>query len=231
MPKILDLISKKIIEEYNKKEYEQNQKRVANERSVEYQFVFRCLSFCAPERILDVGTGKTALPALIDNCGYRVTAIDNIKDYWDEGYFNKHYHVINDDITNTKIVEKFDLITCISVLEHVEDHEKALNSMVKLLKSNGYLILTFPYNEKNFSPNIYEHPRAGYGQNAKYICKVYSRKELEKWIKKFELEIISQEYWQIFNGEIWTEGGRLKEYRNVEGNDRHQLSCILLRRK
>ena len=46
-----------------------------NERPVEYGFVFKKLAEIYPRSILDVGTGTTALPHLMRNCGSLVTAV------------------------------------------------------------------------------------------------------------------------------------------------------------
>jgi len=40
-----------------------------NERSVEYRYVFKQVTEFAPQTVMDMGTGKTALPALIKACG------------------------------------------------------------------------------------------------------------------------------------------------------------------
>ncbi|WP_026903613.1 class I SAM-dependent methyltransferase [Pedobacter glucosidilyticus] len=40
--------------------------------------------------------------------------------------------------------EKYDLIFCLSVLEHLEYPEKTLNQLLKQLKTNGKLIITIP---------------------------------------------------------------------------------------
>jgi len=85
-----------------------NQAYDPNERCVEYRFVFDVITKTAPETVLDVGTGKTALPHLIQTCGLKVTATDNIYDYWSKfGMFNRHFYVIDDDITTTEINPDF----------------------------------------------------------------------------------------------------------------------------
>src|SRR5882672_10774522 len=79
-----------------------------NERPVEYRFVFENLTQAFPRTVLDVGTGRTALPQLMRTCGFIVTAIDNIKDYWSNGMVNRHYYVLDDDILAPKIRGPFD---------------------------------------------------------------------------------------------------------------------------
>ena len=77
------------------------------------------------------------MPHLMRNCGFLVTAIDNIKDYWHHGMTNRHYHVINDDITRSCLDGPFDLVSCISVLEHIPYHQKAIENIFRLLKPGG----------------------------------------------------------------------------------------------
>jgi len=157
-----------------------------NERPIEYGFVFKCLAKIYPQEILDVGTGKSALPHLLATCGFRVTAIDKIKDYWKDGLFNRHYYIVNDDITNPKIEKQFDFITCISVLEHIPNHKAAVRGIFKLLKPKGYLLLTFPYNEEQYVDNAYNLPEAGYGQNLPYVCQIFSQKEIDYYQSRYE---------------------------------------------
>ena len=78
-----------------------------NERPIEFGFVFRKLGEIYPRNILDVGTGTTALPHLVRNCGFLVTATDNVHDYWPSGMLNRHYHVVDDDITNSHLKDTF----------------------------------------------------------------------------------------------------------------------------
>jgi len=178
--------------------------------------------------ILDVGTGITALPHLMSNCGFNVTATDNVKDYWPAGMYNRHYYVIDDDITKTKITDKFDLITCISVLEHIENADIAVKNMFSLLKPHGYIVLTCPYNEKEYVSNVYELPQSRGGENAPYICQSFSRGSLDQWLEQNNASIIAQEYWQFFEGAYWTIGDEIIPPRKVTQADPHQHTCILM---
>ena len=213
-----------------KLEFEQQSFKRYNERPVEFSFVFKHLANIFPLKILDIGTGTTALPHLMRNCGFLVTAIDNIKDYWPDGMFNRHYHVINDDITNIKIQDEFDLITCISVLEHIDNSEIAIFNMFNLLKPLGHLILTFPYSENYYVKNVYKLSGSNYGQNATYICQSFSRNEVEIWINNNGGEIIDQEFWQFWDEDFWTLGNQIIPPVQVSSKDKHQLSCLLIRK-
>ena len=201
-----------------------------NERPIEYRFVFDCLTRLRPQTVLNVGTGTTALPSLIANCGCVVKALDNIRDYWPTGVLNRHWKVINDDIRKPQTTERFDMITCVSVIEHVDEPLTAFKSMIALLNRGGHLVLTTPYNEQWSVPNVYALPGAAYGQNASYICRSTSRRELDEWLRDSGSEIVCQEFWQFWSEEVWTLGTALPVPREVSRTDPHQLTYLLLQK-
>lgn len=213
-----------------KREYEAQQFIGINERPVEFGFVFKHLTQHCPTKVLDVGTGATALPHLIRNCGFLVTATDNIHDYWPFGMINRHYHVINDDITKTRLQVTFDFITCVSVLEHIRDHKAAMRSMFKLLKPGGHLLLTFPYNEKRYAENVYTLPDSIVTETFPFITQAFSRNEVNAWMADNGGKIIEQEYWQFFSGDFWTCGERICPPVRATNSEKHQISCILIRK-
>jgi 2-polyprenyl-3-methyl-5-hydroxy-6-metoxy-1,4-benzoquinol methylase len=208
------------------KEYKKQACIGINERPIEFAFLFRHLVELWPKTILDVGTGMTALPHLMRNCGFMVTASDNIKDYWPAGMHNRHYHVINDDITKTQINQKFDVITCVSVLEHIHDHRSAMRSMYRLLNSGGRLILTCPYNEKKYNNNVYKLPESSVTEEYPFITQAFSREEVESWLSDSPFELIDQEFWKFFTGDYWTCGSRVMPPQKNGKKDLHQLSCL-----
>ncbi len=213
---------------------EQEQKKrpfpVINERATEYGFSFRHLQKLCTGKLLDIGPGRSSWPHLLSTCGFDVTAIDKMEGYW-SSYFNRHYKIVNDDITNPKLKEKFQFATCLSVLEHIPDHQSAIVNIHSLIEKNGYLILTFPYNENVYHEDVYKHPQAGYGQKASFVTQVFSRKEINNWLANTSFEITDQEYYQVFTGEFWTMGERIVPCKKTTEKDLHHLTCILLRKK
>lgn len=209
-----------------------NQKfRRLNERPLEYGYVIQKLLQTWPTSVLDVGTGTTALPAILRTCGFLVTASDNICDYWPDGMLNRHYHVINDDITDTSLKSKFDFICCISVLEHIKEHTAAMENMMNLLHPGGHLAVTCPYNENEYIPNVYALDGAGYGQNEPYICQVYSRLEIDSWLECVtDCRLVDQQYWRVFDGPYWTFGNSISPPIQVQREQLHQHTCMLIRR-
>jgi len=200
----------------------------ANERSIEFAYLFRQLVNAWPTTVLDVGTGLTALPHLIRNCGFLVTATDNIEDYWPTGMTNRHYHIINDDITRSALTQTFDVVACISVLEHIKNHRDAMKNMFKLLNPGGRLVLTCPYNERRYCDNVYSLPESGVREQFPFVTQAYSRKEIDTWLSDSPYEILDQELWDFFEGDYWTCGKRLPRPTRVDKAERHQLSCLTL---
>lgn len=201
-----------------------------NERPVELAFVFRQLARIYPRRVLDIGTGTTALPHLLRNCGCLVTASDEIHRYWPSGMFNRHYYVISDDITDSALHAEFDFITCVSVLEHIEDSDAAMKNIFTLLAPAGYLLLTFPYTDGKYMRNVYELPGSSYGQNFPFICQSYSRSDLDRWLRDNNGLILEQEYWQFWEGAYWTDGAQIIPPRKTDVTSPHQLTCMLLQK-
>lgn len=208
----------------------QNFKRL-NERPVEFAFLFRKMSELYPLRILDIGTGTTALPHVVRTCGSLVTATDNVRDYWPRGMANRHYHVVDDDITDTRLEGPFDMVTCISVLEHIDDSDAAVRNMFSLLDEDGDLILTFPYTEDEYVPNVYDLPGSSYGQSNPFRTQSYSRAELDRWLEQNDAVIVEQELWQFWDGDYWTVGNQVLPPRRARPEEKHQHTCLHLRRR
>lgn len=217
------------VRKINQAAWEKRRPGPLNERTVEYGFVFACLARLAPRTVLDVGTGATALPSLLETCKYQVTAIDNIKDYWPRGMFNQHFHVINDDITHSKMSQQFDAVLCISVLEHVAEYERALTTMASLTRPGGHIIITCPYNENIGSANVYEE-QGSYGKGAHIICRQFTQGDFQEWLARSRATIINQEWWQFFDSNYWSCGRLVMPPNPVSPNQQHQHTCMLIRK-
>lgn len=197
-----------------------------NERPVEYRFALEVLATTRPKTVLDVGTGTTAWPHLLRNCGFVVTAVDNVRDYWSRGMLNRHWTVLDVDITNLRDFHgSFEAVTCISVIEHIVDHQKAVKSMLQLLAPGGLMIITTPYNHHGPCPNVYKRPDALYGQDLPFICRSHSVQEIDQWLQ-LGARLKHRELWRMFSGPVWATGNRIS-WEQVESEDApHQLGCF-----
>ncbi|HHH27816.1 MAG TPA: class I SAM-dependent methyltransferase [Polyangiaceae bacterium] len=218
------------IKQLTKREWER-QTFGRNERPIEYRFVFEQVTHACPETVLDVGSGSTALPSLLRSCGMHVTAMDNVTDYWPGGMYNRHYHVLDDDIRAPRLSGSFDMVTCVSVLEHIVEYDRAVRGLFSLTNPGGRVVITCPYNEGGYVANAYDMPGASYGQNAPYVCQQYDRTNLDRWLEDNGAEIERQEYWRVFTGPHWTVGERLDVPQQVDSDELHQLTCLTLRKR
>jgi len=144
---------------------------------------------------------------------------------------NRHFHIINDDITDTKISNKYELITCISVLEHIKEFNTAIKNMFFLLKPKGFLIITLPYSNKKYIENVYEIKGSdAYQKKIPYICQSFAKENLSIWLKENNVTIIDQEYWQFYDGEYWSIGNQVIPPKIVDLEKKHQLACFLFQK-
>ena len=118
-----------------------------------------------PLSYLDIGSGNSILPTYVaTHSSFRVTVIDRYRWISDqikylmrlgkEHYlFKKRFVMLKDDFIKNKSLqnESFDIITAVSVLEHMENNgdSEAVAKIHRLLKPEGILLLTAPYNHFN----------------------------------------------------------------------------------
>ena len=228
LPRPLIYMANHVLRMFLKREFREQRYIAFNERPLEYQFAFRQITKYCPIHLLDIGTGKSAFPSLVRQCGLIVTAIDNIRDFWPTGMCNRHFYVQNDDIRATKLNQHFDMITCISVLEHIRDSGSAVRSMFQLLKPGGYIILTFPYNEQGYIENVYDLKGSNAPPGLPYITQAFCRSQVQNWLTEHKAQLVEQEYWRYFCGPYWSVGERLTPPVQVNASELHQLTLLLL---
>lgn len=93
-------------------------------------------------KVLDVASGRGILTKKLANSNFNVTGIDisdeNIKraKEWDpEGLVT---YIRGDIMTMPFADETFDAVTCLDILEHVDDPKRVLSEIQRVLKPNGF---------------------------------------------------------------------------------------------
>ena len=93
--------------------------------------------------ILEIGAGYGSMTGMLSHFG-TVNAIEPYPDavsYLQSKLKIKTYQGTFESFSGT---ERYDLITCFDVLEHIEDDRKALLKMAALVNDKGFLVLTVP---------------------------------------------------------------------------------------
>ncbi len=202
-----------------------------NERPVEYAFALAHIAKTCPKSVLDIGTGMTSWPHLLANCGLAVSATDNIKDYWNEAIWNRHWLVENDDITRTSITRTFDMITCMSVLEHVVKYENAARSIAGLLNPGGRAVVTVPFNNDRYIENVYKMEGSRLNRpGVSFVCQVFSRGVLESAFSKAGMILEREELYDAHTGEFWSIGERKYPILRASRDEKHDLGCFVFRK-
>jgi 2-polyprenyl-6-hydroxyphenyl methylase/3-demethylubiquinone-9 3-methyltransferase len=112
-------------------------------------FILENVTSLCDKNVLDVGCGAGVLTESLAQNGGKATGIDLAEDSINvaklhtlESNLTIDYQVVSVENFADKNPEKFDIITCMEMLEHVPDPSSIITSCVKLLKPGGYLFLS-----------------------------------------------------------------------------------------
>lgn len=206
------------------------------ERTVEYAEGLRLLNRVAPHRVLDVGSGKSLWPALVRSLGYskhrvKIVAMDNVTDYWRGGALLPPQAVplVDDNILEPRHVRgPFDVVTCISTLEHIDKPEAAVQNMLHLLRPGGALYMTFPFHPRQGHPNIYRHPACNIGRGWKFPCRVFCDGDLVEWSDLDGFAHHDLQSYRVFTGPYWGCGPRLDTVQAVDDPSAGQMAIVTI---
>lgn len=89
--------------------------------------------------ILEIGSGDITLNQSAKHIFY------NANSFIQTDINNSYGHKYLDITSEIKIEEKFDLVLCANVLEHIFDTKEAIQNLNFLLKENGHLLVSTPF--------------------------------------------------------------------------------------
>ena len=114
-----------------------------------------------------------------------VFAIDNSEEalkYCSKKPYDK---IVKSNMEDFQINQKFDLIICMDVFEHIKDDDKAIKNIKAHMDRNGMMVFSVPAHDYLWNNNdiFSQHYRR------------YSMKKIKRIMDKNNLEIIKLNYW------------------------------------
>jgi len=180
-----------------------------------YEHLHRYLyasQFVSGKTVLDLASGEGYGSNLLAETAEKVVAIDidsTTIDHARGRYLRPNLKFMVGTITEVPVQESacFDVVVCFEAIEHIEDHDKFLSEVCRLLKPDGVLLVSTP-NKKVYDESIQEENK-------------FHVKELEfdefqtllearfKWVRFLGQRVYAQSnLWPIYA----SNAGKFKEY-------------------
>ncbi|HMT28064.1 MAG TPA: methyltransferase [Bacteroidia bacterium] len=109
------------------------------------------------------------------------------------------------DTEYSSILNSFDTVFALNVVEHIKDHDEAIQNCVKLLKPGGKLIILVPAYQ-----SIYNHL-----DKELYHYRRYTKKTLEKLFTKNQVQLSNSFYFNAAGIPAWFISGRLQRHKTI----------------
>jgi len=111
-------------------------------RQWEYPWILKNVPFKKKNVVLDAGGGTCHFPALVAKRVNKVYVGEMYNErVWKDDAKNVEYKNI-DISTDIKSKDKYDIVICISVLEHVENRLITIKNLMNFVKPGGHLAMT-----------------------------------------------------------------------------------------
>lgn len=138
------------------------------------------------EDVIDIGAGKGEFLELLQEkyCGLRLSALDYI-DINLQTLKSKGMSVISLDLDDFELAEvdylrnKFDLVSCLAVVEHIFDLDRLFRLFSILLRNGGYLLISTP-NMASWPAKLFYLLR-GYPYNENHHVRFLTRRRMEQY--------------------------------------------------
>lgn len=110
-------------------------------RQWEYPWLLQYVPFSKEKDVLDAGGGTCHFPCLVARRSKSVTVVDLSK----EKVFNcEEFKIdaISQDLSKLNISKQYDIVLCVSVLEHITNYFNVIKNLARVVKKDGYLAMT-----------------------------------------------------------------------------------------
>ncbi len=195
------------------------------DRFLEYPFVFEHLP-TEKGKLLDIGSSGSFFPLMAAALGYQVTGCD-IRPYeiLNKLTFKNFEFALRDVLQTPFNNDEFDIITCISTIEHVGlggrygavENERADLDMAQvflnILRPGGTALITVPF---------------GQGEVIAPYHRIYDRDRIQKLTQGFNT--VTERYYTFDSDEDWIEA-TAEEAEKLKGSaDRYGLALLELKK-
>jgi 2-polyprenyl-3-methyl-5-hydroxy-6-metoxy-1,4-benzoquinol methylase len=145
-------------------------------------------SLLKDKSVLDAGAGLSPFKPILELQGFKYMSHDfnsyTPNEAESPGLQNSSWdypkHDFSCDIIEIPVNQKYNLVLCTEVLEHVPDPVAALGKLVELCEQDGYIVLTFP-----FISLMHQAPY--------WFSSGLSPFWVKHWSEKYKLEIVKLE--------------------------------------
>lgn len=161
--------------------------------------------YAKPEFVAaDLGSGSGVFTACLAEKCHRVTAIDASEGMHDlsrekfvqKGITNVDFVLSSIEAAGEKFPAAFDIVTCSSVVEYLENLDQALAAMAKMVKPGGTLIISSP-NRRSVFRRIepYLHKYIGRPRYYRFVKNVLTREDMRARLERQGFEIIEEAFY------------------------------------
>ena len=99
------------------------------------------------KRVLDLASGEGYGSALLARTAFSVVGIDideKTVRHARRKYAGANIHFVVGSVTEIPLAARFDVVVCFELIEHVQDHDKLLSEIKRLLAPGGMLMISTP---------------------------------------------------------------------------------------
>ncbi len=187
-------------------------------RNFVYCFVSTFLQKISKQNILDVGAGQGITLFHAKRFGYKTYGTEvsdkTIKVLRDNCPFVEAVKTENFDNFSSSWPKKYDVISCLDVLEHTENPVLLLSKIKDKLNDDGFLIISLPNKDRYYYKlgGLVDDfvPKEHGGDNPPYHLTFWKKQTLEKILKRVGFD----DYCVITGGLIWRKNIQIKGRRS-----------------